>query len=266
MRNWLAVGVVVSAVTGLAAVVAGCSSSAPVSVSDYCDQKATLECQYVAGTASSPGVCSGLASSTCIATRTQSCLQDATTAQSQDREFNPNNITNCLNTISSIYGVLKFGSNTTVSYSGISGPATDTSTVDYACESVFSGTVPANGTCANSFACSNGDVCTPSNGGSKTLVCATPISVPDQGTCSSAGSVCVTGDACTVVKATGEYLCQATTESLGGLNAPCKSDADCDPNSAGFCDTYDTNTCQAGYQYGQGYACELNGGAAPATR
>jgi len=260
MRNWLAVGVVVSAVTGLAAVVAGCSSSSPVSVSDYCSQRATLECTSVVP------VCSGLASSTCVAARTQSCLTDASTAQSQDREFNPNNISNCLNTISSAYGVLKFGSNTTVSYSTISGPPTDTSTVDYACESVFSGTVPDTGTCANNFACADNEVCTPANGGSTVLVCAAAVEVPDGKSCSGAGSVCVSGDDCTPVKATGEYLCQASSVSLGGLNAPCKSDADCDPNSAGFCDTYDTNTCQAGYQFGLGFDCQLFGGAAPATR
>jgi hypothetical protein len=76
--------------------------------------------------------------------------------------------------------------------------------------------------------------------------------------------VCVSGDSCIQSKATGEYLCQPSSSSLGGLDAPCTSDADCDPTTAGFCDIYaPKHTCQAAYQFGLGYDCQPFGGTAP---
>ncbi len=267
MRNWLAVGVVGVGLAMVGSLVVGCSGATPVaSLSDFCTQKATLECQYVAGTPTSPGVCAGLTSQTCISYRTNLCITDGESATaSGQREFNPGNIKACLTAISTAYGDLTYPTDESLSYASISGGPGDTMTVDYICESVFQGSVQSMGTCTSPYDCASPNVCTPANGGAKIDVCAPLVQVADGDSCGGAGSVCVTGDDCVVDKSTGEYVCQASTANLGGLNAPCKTDADCDPTVAGFCDIYAPKpTCQAGYNFGLGYDCQAYGGSKPA--
>jgi hypothetical protein len=277
MRNWLAVGVVsvVSAITGVLGV--GCSSASPVTQSEFCTQKAQAECGNGTGSGGGVvGVCEGLTVETCVSARTTACLNETDVAIQNGRTLNPNNIPACLNAVSSAYGNLGFSTSQDVPYSAV-GPATialasaeDTSqsTVFYTCESVYQGTIAANQACSSDFDCANGNVCTPSNGGSKVTVCAPAQQVADGASCSAAGSICQTGDVCAGPDKLGEYLCQASSTQLGGMNAPCKSDLDCDPAMAGFCDIYGVkgqggNTCQQGYQFGRGYDCEAFGGTKP---
>jgi hypothetical protein len=274
MRNWLAVGVVsvVSAITGVLGV--GCSSASPVTQSEFCTQKAQAECGNGTGSGGGVvGVCDGLTVETCVSTRTSACIAETNVAIQNQRTLNPNNIPACLNAISAAYGNLGFSTSTNAAYSAV-GPATialasveDTSqtTVFYTCESVYQGNIQANEPCTSDFDCANGNVCAPSNGGSKVTVCAPPINVADGESCGSAGSVCPSGDAC-VANKLGEYLCEASSASLGGKDAPCTSDLQCDPSTAGFCDIYAPKgrggyTCQPGYQFGVNYDCKPFGGS-----
>jgi len=263
MRNWLAVGVVgvVSAMVGVFA--AGCAGSTPVSVSQFCNQKAEAECGYVVSVC---GATDSLTQSACVSARTSDCLTDASNATSSgQRTFNPNNISACLNAITSAYGSLKQGVNETALYSDISGTPTDTTTADYLCESVFEGNITSGATCTSTFDCADSNVCTPSNGGAKVDVCAPLVNVADGASCGAAGSVCVSGDTCGVNKNTGEYLCEVSSATLGELGDACTTDADCDPSMAGFCDIYSPkkHTCQTGYQFGLGYDCQAFGGSPP---
>jgi len=253
MRNALAVGVVLGMV---GSVVSACSSSGgPATYYDFCQQKASAECQYVVP------VCETLTVAACESYRNTLCINDAQSAMAAgNRSFNPQNVAACLNAVNSTYSVLSPGHNTTVAYSGISGGPTDTGTVDYLCESVFQGTVPATGVCTNDFECANGNVCTPANGGAKTEVCAPLTSVAEGASCSAAGDVCGSGDACQANKNTGEYLCEPGGPTLGGTNAACTSDAQCDPSMAGFCDVYNKAGCQPVVSFGgKAPDCELYG-------
>jgi hypothetical protein len=274
MRNWLAVGVVsvVSAITGVLGV--GCSSAGPVTQSEFCTQKAQAECGTGGQTGGGVvGVCDGLTTEACVSARTSTCIAETNVAIQNGRTLNPNNIPACLNAISSAYGNLGFNTSQDVPYTAV-GPATiaianventSQNTVFYTCESVYEGNIQANQACTSSFDCANGNVCEPANGGAKAYVCAPAINVADGESCGSAGSVCQTGDVC-VVNKLGEYLCEASSASLGGRGDSCSSDLQCDPSSAGFCDIYapkgaNGNTCQLGYQFGLGYDCEAFGGA-----
>lgn len=261
MRNWLAVGVVF----GVLGVASGCSSSSgPATASDFCTQKAQAECQFVAESSSGSGVCEGLTQGACETFRAGLCNTQAEQATSSGlRSYNPGNVAACLSVIGNTYDVLKFGSNTTLAYSGISGPEGDTSTVDYICSQVFPGSVQANATCKASDGdadCANGNVCTPANGGSSTYVCAPPSQVADGAPCGSAGSVCPSGDICGK-NTNGEYICEPGGQVLVGEGGKCTTDSDCDPTVAGFCDIYNSTpgTCQPGYSFGGGKDCEAFG-------
>jgi len=251
MSKWLAVAVAFGVVGSLSA---GCSSSAaPLTMAEFCQEKAQAECQYVVP------VCAPLTETECVTYRTTVCTTDASNATSSGlRSFNPNNVAACLSVIGSTYDALKFGQNTTLAYSGISGPATATNTVDFICESVFQGTAHANAACSTDFDCINGLVCTPANGGSRTNVCAPLSQVADGAPCGAAGDVCVSGDVCKANK-NGEYLCTPSGAALGGAGAACKTDADCDPTTAGFCDTYAKTGCQPGYSFGGSKDCQAYG-------
>jgi hypothetical protein len=258
MTKWLAVAVASGVVASLAA---GCSSSAPaITPADFCTQKATEECKYVQPVCE-PG---GLSMASCISYRTNVCTQDYQSAINGGRRvFNPGAVAACIAQIDSGYGSLVAGSNETLLYSAITGPTGDTSTVDYVCESVFQGAIQQNGTCTTSYDCANSsDVCTPAAFGSSTDVCYTLNTVPDQSPCGNPGDVCVAGDSCQK-NSNGEPLCQAAASgSLGGVGASCKTDANCDPSSAGFCDIYAKSaTCQVGYNFGYGYDCKAYGGS-----
>ena len=233
--------------------VADAGTTAAETVQQFCTQKAQAECQYVVP------VCASLSMSACIAFRSNLCNQDASTATaSGSRSFAPSSVAACLSAISETYGTLNPSTNTTLSYASISGGPTDTTSVDYLCDSVFQGKVPTNGTCTSSFDCADGNVCTPANGGSTVTVCATLNQVADGAPCGVAGDVCVSGDVCTR-NSNGEYLCEANEVSLGGPGAVCTSDAQCDPTTAGFCDIYAMTGCQPGYMFGDGKDCEAYG-------
>ena len=127
----------------------------------------------------------------------------------------------------------------------------DTSTVNYLCDSVFQGEIHNMGNCTSDFDCADpNNVCTPANGGAKALICAPAIQVQDGQSCGGAGDVCPAADICKGPTSQGEYLCEASTVTLGGQGAPCKSDSDCDPGVAGFCDLYNSSgTCQANLEF-----------------
>jgi hypothetical protein len=255
MNKWLAVGLVFGVVGSLSA---GCSSAAPpISLDDFCNEKAQAECQYVVP------VCAGDSVSACVSTQTTACLTDASKAtETGTRVFNSNNVPACIAAINSTFSALKFGMNTTLAYSGIDVNA-GTGTVDYLCESVFQGDVEANEQCTSDFDCVNNNVCAPGNGGDPTNVCAPLNSVAQGASCGSAGSVCQPGNAC-VKSSNGEYLCEPSPSAQGGQGAACKSDNDCNPNTAGYCDpnVTDSNgssTCQLGYSFGcSGKNCDCS--------
>jgi hypothetical protein len=252
MRSWLAVGAVFGMV---GSIVSGCSSaSPPLTVSDYCSERAQAEC-----TSEVVSLCE-VQGTACAETRTSSCMSYATTAvETGTRTFNPNNVAACLSAIGGAYGSLG-QTDTVIPYSSISGGPTDTNTVDYICDSVFQGQVAAMGKCTSDFDCSDpNNVCTPANGGAKTLVCAPLNQVQAGATCGAAGDVCVSGTACRP-NANDEYTCVDSATTLGQQGAECKLDSDCDPSVAGFCDIYNNTGCQANLEFAT-KDCELYGEA-----
>lgn len=252
MRNWVAAGVVVGIV---GSVLGGCSSSSgPTTPSDFCSEKANEECRYVVP------VCQLLTSTACVEARTNVCMTDATNAlKSGNRVFTPGAVSACIAAIDGVYGALSFGHNTTLAFSDFNGGPTDTSSPDYLCEAVFQGDRKSTQTCTSDFDCAGGNICTPATFGGKTAVCAPLNPVSDGMPCGAAGDVCVPGDVCKANQ-NGEPVCQASSASLGGIGAPCKSDANCDPGTAGYCDPNANNTCQQGYSFGGGQDCKAFGG------
>src|SRR5437899_5019588 len=83
----------------LGTVVAGCGgggSSKPLTVADFCDQKATQECQIVSR-------CAPLTQADCKAQRTALCMQFATASQTAPRVFTAGNVGRCIDKVKSVY-------------------------------------------------------------------------------------------------------------------------------------------------------------------
>jgi hypothetical protein len=255
MRSWLLVGAVVGSV---AAVASGCSgNNGPGSYTDFCTQEATAECGFVTG------VCTELTSSTCQGFVYDACVTAAETAMEDDyRTYNASNVAACMSQITTAYQVLVIGMNESLSYSSISGPPGDQSTVDYQCAQVFTGNQGMGATCRDDYDCSGSLVCTPVAPGGTDLECAPLTTVPDGQPCQNPGDVCVTGDTCQK-QFNGGYQCATATSVTSGMGAACGGKTDPPCATSLFCDTANGSTCQAAYQFGLGFDCEYYGGAAP---
>jgi hypothetical protein len=234
-----------------------CTGDAGMAVAEtvpqFCAQKAQAECQYVVP------VCTSLTTAAWVSFRSSLCNQEASAATASGKcSFQPDNVTACLTAVGETYGTLNPATKTTFWYADIvsDGPF-DTASVDYLCGAVFQGAVFGDGTCTSSFDCADDNVCTPASGGSSVSVCAPLNSVVDGLDCGAAGDLCETGDVC-APDANGEYVCRES-EALGGRGAPCQSDAQCDPTTAGFCDIYAMTGCQPGYAFAEGKDCEAFG-------
>jgi hypothetical protein len=170
VRTYLgAAGVLALAV---AAACGGGGSSTPPTVADFCNQKATAECEVVSQ-------CTGALTMTdCQTQRAAVCNQYAASIQSP-RVFNSKNIGNCVNQVKSVYantGIIK---------------ASDLAAVDDKCNYVFQGNVTKGGNCTIKYDCADAtQICDKG-------VCAPPTTVKNKDAdCSGAGFICSTGLFC----------------------------------------------------------------------
>jgi hypothetical protein len=273
MRMWLRLGAGVGVVGML---VAGCSSGPlpNATASEFCQSKATEECQVAAL------FCGQASPASCIATRQEVCAQDATQATSSGtRTYTQPNAAACISAVQSAYG----GPSSQVSYATLQ-------MLTATCEAVFAGSVAYGNSCKSDYDCAtSGDICSGQAGSTETI-CAPPVNVLAEGFCSNPGDVCPTGYYCTgaiakcqpsgmattactppsVVCATGEY-CQIDVGAKSGKciqlateGSACTMDSSCGV-AAPYCDlfappstgTSTDGSCELGLSFAPGsYDCK----------
>ena len=258
--------------TGLALAIVGatagaCSlkSSAPFpDVASFCKAKATAECQ-VAST------CGILHPDDCQTARVALCNKEATEAMaSGTREYVQGNAQACIDLLnaSNVYG----GNNSKILFAQLEGKGS----VADVCGRVFSGHAAANEPCATAYDCADGNICSPVQPGSTTLVCAPQVPKDKGSFCSDPGSTCAADTYCTMPSQGGGYqcvaakeegqACDATTPCIGtercasaggsgqtcearvGADESCATNDDCAP-SAPYCDPFVGNLCAAGLSF-----------------
>lgn len=271
MSTWLRLGAGVG-VIAMAAM--GCSSGPlpNADVSEFCQSKATAECQVVAASCM-------VSSSACIDAREAVCETDAKQAMaSGTRTYAQPNAAACIAAVQAAWAQppVSFGT---------------LQSVDATCEQVFPGSVAVKGSCKTDYDCANAcpagapaatcSVCSPEMPGLTTTICAAAQPVTQaMGACANVGSVCPTGTYCTGVPAycqpggtaasgktctppsvncaTGEY-CQINAGAtsgvciaLGSTGAACTTDDNCSA-TAPYCDL---NVPPSGGTAGEG-SCEV---------
>jgi hypothetical protein len=226
----------------------GGSGSNPLTVTEFCTQKATHECAGIAAHCS-------VSMSTCVAARQIACGKFVTPIESiPTRPFRPDNVPACVNQAQIVY------SKTTIA------PA-DLDPLDVLCQRVFSGKLKAGAPCVSSdYECDSNLICDPTF-----KVCATSTVVTGM-YCNNPGETCPTGKYCTMVGATrqcqplqtsgqscGDTMpcletlrCSASTMKCADkatVGQNCSSDDDCSAAMmVPYCDPYYGNTCDVGFQ------------------
>jgi len=211
-------GLVVSIVVPTLSACGG-GSSTPLTVSDFCTQKAQAECQGVAG------LCS-ITLMECETARMAVCESFVTTVNVLPRVFVPGNVAACVSKTKSVYAesLIK---------------PTDLDAVADVCNYVFQGAaVEVSGTCTTKYDCKNSkDICDKGQ-------CAALTTVAANAQCANFGQVCPAAQYC---KTAGAAM---TCVAKGILNAPC--------DAATPCDATKMLTCTAGMcamQVASGGAC-----------
>ncbi|HVZ70839.1 MAG TPA: hypothetical protein VHJ20_00560 [Polyangia bacterium] len=240
---WSTTGIAVT----LVALIGSCGGggSKPLTVSDYCDQRALKECAVP--------VASCLADlSDCQKARSAACVtaSNAITSADAKRVFSPGNVSNCVNKGGSVYG------KDTIK------PA-DLADLDDTCGYVFQGAVALNEACTSKYDCADkNNICDKG-------LCAAKVVKGKDALCADPGAICSTGQYCATAgavlkcidKAGKGTACDANTPCLETLRCSggtctdliaggdaCTADSDCvtaDP----FCDPYGGNLCAPGLKF-----------------
>lgn len=244
--------------------IGSCEGEKPITVDEYCTNKATRECEKVAP------MCL-VDPATCTTARKALCLQAV--PDLAQRPFQPDAVGPCLNKTSEIYG------KPTIT-------PVDRQVADDLCARVFSGMKKVGETCSNDFDCVSPTVC--HLRGTDPRLCAMRIVVSAGAFCNNPGETCPAGEYCAGLpgfrrcqarKAQGEpcdteNLCAETLrcdESSGAgtcaarrvAGEMCASNEDCAP-TAPYCDPYWNNTCDTGFTPSRG-APECAAFGAPTT-
>jgi uncharacterized membrane protein YgcG len=242
-RNKLGTGIAAT----LVALVAGCGGGGgkPLTVDDFCGQKAEKECLV-------PVVSCVSDADACKVTRKKACKDwaAAVTAADAKRTFTVANVSACVSKAGSVYALDKI-------------KPSDLAGLDDTCEYVFQGTVAALSECTTKYDCKEkNNICDKGN-------CAPKMTVGKDAQCANLGAVCGAGQYCAMSGATfkctdkigsGE-ACAATTPCLETLRCSaakcanlvmagesCASDADC-PVAAPYCDPFAGNLCTPGLKF-----------------
>ncbi len=197
---------------------AGCSgggSSTPITVSNFCEQKAEAECQVVSQ-------CAPITMDACTTARKSICMAFATQATSDPkRVFTPANISDCIGKIKAAYGN--------------NAPITPTTlaTIDRACNYVFQGAGKAlTDSCTTRYDCAG------STSGSVICdkgLCATQTTISANQPCGNPGEVCATNNYC-AKNSGGVFVCMAAGQAAATCDAttPCAQNLRC---GSGTCTT-----------------------------
>jgi hypothetical protein len=222
----------------------GGGSSKPVTVADFCAQKAQQECQVA-------GICGAatLTVSDCESQRAAVCMTAAGAVQSP-RVFVPGNIAKCVNTAKTVYAKT----------TGIT--PTDLNSVTDACNYVFQGNVDKLGACTVKYDCTGARICDKGK-------CADMTTKAAGAQCLDFGAVCATGSYCandptTMVltclpKAARGATCDAATPCQEALRCfggkctdpkasgeTCSTSDDCVSTGTPYCDPFAGGTCDMG--------------------
>jgi uncharacterized membrane protein YgcG len=223
----------------------------PITLEEFCTQKADKECQAVAPKCGTPV-------DPCKIARKAVCMTFAADNTVAPRVFKPENTADCLNKTDQLYR--KTAALT---------PA-DLAVVDDACKYVFQGNVKKDETCANNnkYECADRVIC------DKNL-CADQQNIAGNQQCANAGAVCVAGFYCTMdgqvmrclAKKMSTEACSATAPCLESLRCsggtcmarlgagmPCTSHDDCASPGTPYCDPYAGNVCDTGLLFAPGSA------------
>jgi hypothetical protein len=231
----------------LAAGCGGGGKSTPLTIGDFCNQKATEECKAAVK------ACVVVTMDACMTERTAACTQFATNAAVSPRVFTQANVGNCISKTRSAYG------KTTIT-------PKDFADVDDACNFVFQGNVANLMPCTIKYDCAgapNSMICDKG-------FCAKPVTKKKGEQCSDKGAICETGAYCLLDTTTTTYsciakagpgaVCDANTPCLENLRCAgtctdripaggsCSSNDDC-VTSAPFCDNSVNNICDTGLTF-----------------
>ena len=217
----------------------GGGGSSPLTIENFCTQKATAECEVA-------GLCA-VQMPACETARTAVCMTFATAANVAPRVFVPGNVPACISKTKSVYlePVIK---------------PTDLDALTDVCSYVFQGAVADLGACTTKYDCKNSkDICDKGH-------CAAQMNVGANAQCANFGAVCGATQYCSTVgaatmcvnKGAQNDACSATTPCdatkmltcgtagmcvpQGGSGTPCTSDADC-LAAAPYCNPYAGNLC-----------------------
>ncbi|HSZ80995.1 MAG TPA: hypothetical protein VLA14_01875 [Polyangia bacterium] len=254
-------GLVVSIVVPTLSACGGGGGS-PLTVDDFCTQKAAAEC----GVAS---LCA-VSATDCETVRKAACTSFVATVNIAPRVFVPGNVAACVSKTKSVYA------------EALIKPADLDAVVDI-CNFVFQGPAAELAACTTKYDCKNEkDLCDKGH-------CATQTNVAANAQCANFGQVCPTTQYCSTVAAAMMCVakgalgaaCDATTpcdatkmltcgaagmcvmQSASG--GACTTDADC-LAAAPYCNPYAGNRCGAGLTFSAGSAsCSAYGGTASAT-
>jgi hypothetical protein len=247
------------------ALLAGCGgggSSAPITESEFCSQKAEAECQVTAQCLTDATACKSQRVAACMAFATQS-------KASGKRVFVPGNVGTCVNKTRSYYA-----KTTPITVA-------DMTDMAEACNYVYQGDGEVNvDMCDVKYDCKDRVICDKG-------FCATSKSVSS--TCGNPGDVCPTGQFCTMnmssvfvcmPKGSSGDTCNATTPCLENLRCgpagtctdrvamamACTSNDDC-VTTASYCDPYAGMRCGLGLSFASGSAscADYGGTSTPGT-
>jgi len=265
--SWKSLGSLVAvaacASIAMAAAMNGCGgggSSTPITLADFCQQKAEKECVVTSRCASDANACK--------VQRAAACMTFANNAIVAPRVFHPENINNCLNQTTAVY------TKSTVIL------PTDLAKMDDACNWVIQGDRKMLEPCTVKYDCaSQNNICDKGK-------CATMSTKNKGDQCGNLGEVCASGSYCMqdtggaftcVAKAAQSAACNATVPCLENLH--CDATNTCQPRvttgacttsddcaaSVPYCDPYVGGRCDMGRTFGGGAAACVDYGGSAST-
>ncbi len=256
-------GLVVSIVVPTLSACGG-GGSTPLTVDDFCTQKAQAECSGIAG------LCS-IALMDCETARKAVCMSFVATVNVAPRVFVPGHVAACVSKTKSVYA------------ESLIKPA-DLDAVDQVCNYVFQGAAADLTACTTKYDCKNqNDICDKGE-------CAAQTNVAANAQCANFGQVCpttqycktvgaamtcvakgatvgATCDAATPCDATKMLTCGAagTCVAQSASGGACTTNADC-LTAAPYCNPYAGNKCGTGLTFSAGSAsCSAYSGASGGT-
>jgi hypothetical protein len=262
LRPRLSLFAISTTLAALAAACGGGGSAKPLTTNDFCDMKASAECQVA-------GICA-VQMSDCETARKNDCMTFVSMASVNPRAFVAGNVGACISITRSVYA------------KNLITP-TDLAQVDDTCNYVFQGNVAdLADPCTTKYDCKNkSSICDKGK-------CAPPMPKGANAQCSDIGAVCGATQYCKTVgavtmcvnKIAANAACDAmnpcddskmlackggTCASQVGQGMSCAADAEC-LSTAPYCNPYAGGKCSTGLTFSAGAnSCNAFGGTGSVT-